>query len=215
MATLDTLDAERRTYAEEISDERRQRVVLQAQLRTARAERAAMEEERDSLREAVLHLIEKGTPCVAQKKQKTRSSRFNSRSMQRLQSLATQRTRVDQSRQYDFFFFGFFLSLPLIRNDRQSNQSRVPSTSSRRRRGPRLHARTQLHCSPHYAKSANASVRRALRPCGASQNSKPSSRGAKRSLRGATRPRQRPPSSHFHVKAPSASCSNLPRVMWR
>ena len=114
-----------------------------------------------------------------------------------------------------FFFFGFFLSLPLIRNDRQSNQSRVPSTSSRRRRGPRLHARTQLHCSPHYAKSANASVQRALRPCGASQNSKPSSRGAKRSLRGATRPRQRPPSSHFHVKAPSASCSNLPRVMWR
>ena len=71
MATLDTLDAERRTYAEEISDERRQRVVLQAQLRTARAERAAMEEERDSLREAVLHLIEKGTPCVAQKKKNT------------------------------------------------------------------------------------------------------------------------------------------------
>ena len=70
MATLDILDAERRTYAEEISDERRQRVVLQAQLRTARAERAAMEEERDSLREAVLHLIEKGTPCVAQKKTK-------------------------------------------------------------------------------------------------------------------------------------------------
>lgn len=103
MATLDTLDAERRTYAEEISDERRQRVVLQAQLRTARAERAAMEEERDSLREAVLHLIEKGTPCVPQKK-KARFSRLNSRSMQRLQSLATQRTRVDQSRQYDFFF---------------------------------------------------------------------------------------------------------------
>lgn len=65
MATLDTLDAERRTYAEEISDERRQRVALQAQLRAARAEPAAMEEERDSLREAVLHLIEKGTSYVA------------------------------------------------------------------------------------------------------------------------------------------------------
>lgn len=63
MATLDTLDAERRTYAEEISDERRQRVALRAQLRAARAERAAMEEERDSLREAVLHLIEKVEVC--------------------------------------------------------------------------------------------------------------------------------------------------------
>ncbi|KAN0138051.1 hypothetical protein V8E53_003940 [Lactarius tabidus] len=63
MVTLDTLDAERRTYAEDISDERRQRVVLQAQLRAARAERAAMEEERDSLREAVLHLIEKVEVC--------------------------------------------------------------------------------------------------------------------------------------------------------
>jgi chromosome segregation ATPase len=68
MATLDTLDAERRTYAEEISDERRQRVALRAQLRAARAERAAMEEERDSLREAVLHLIEKGTSYVVRKK---------------------------------------------------------------------------------------------------------------------------------------------------
>ena len=152
---------------------------------------------------------------ASHKKKKARFSRLNSRSMQRLQSLATQRTRVDQSRQYVFFFFGFFLSLPLIRNDRQSNQSRVPCTSNRRRRGPRLHARTQLHCSPHYAKSANASVQRALRPCGASQNSRPSSHDARRSLRGATRPRRRPPSSHFHVKAPSASCSNLPRVMWR
>lgn len=63
MATLDTLDSERRTYAEEISDERRQRVALQAQLRAARAERAAMEAERDSLREAVLHLIEKVEVC--------------------------------------------------------------------------------------------------------------------------------------------------------
>ena len=60
MATLDTLDSERRAFAEEISDERRQRVALQAQLRTARAERAAMEAERDSSREAVQHLIEKG-----------------------------------------------------------------------------------------------------------------------------------------------------------
>ena len=41
MATLDTLDAERRTYAEDISDERRQRVALQAQVRAARAERIA------------------------------------------------------------------------------------------------------------------------------------------------------------------------------
>ncbi|KAH9173987.1 hypothetical protein EDB89DRAFT_647369 [Lactarius sanguifluus] len=63
MATLDTLDSERRTYAEEISEERRQRVALQAQVRSARAERAAMEEERDSLREAVLHLIEKVELC--------------------------------------------------------------------------------------------------------------------------------------------------------
>ncbi|KAI9435250.1 hypothetical protein H4582DRAFT_2059517 [Lactarius indigo] len=63
MATLDTLDSERRTYAEEISDERRQRVALQAQVRAARAERAAMEAERDSLREAVLHLIEKVEVC--------------------------------------------------------------------------------------------------------------------------------------------------------
>jgi hypothetical protein len=60
MATLDTLDSERRTYSEEISDERRQRVALHAQLRVARAEVAAMEVERDSLRESVLHLIEKG-----------------------------------------------------------------------------------------------------------------------------------------------------------
>jgi hypothetical protein len=67
MATLDTLDAERRTFSEEISDERRQRVALQAQLRAARAERAAMEAELDSLREAVLHLIEKGAFYVAQK----------------------------------------------------------------------------------------------------------------------------------------------------
>ena len=66
MATLDTLDAERRTFSEEIYDERRQRVALQAQLRAARAERAAMEAERDSLREAVLHLIEKGAFNVAQ-----------------------------------------------------------------------------------------------------------------------------------------------------
>lgn len=60
MATLDTLDSERRTYSEEISDERRQRVALHAQLRVARAEVAAMETERDSLRESVLHLVEKG-----------------------------------------------------------------------------------------------------------------------------------------------------------
>ncbi|KAF8266143.1 hypothetical protein EI94DRAFT_231794 [Lactarius quietus] len=63
MATLDTLDEERRTYAKDISDERRQRVTLQAQLRAARAERAAMEAERDSLREAVHHLIEKVEVC--------------------------------------------------------------------------------------------------------------------------------------------------------
>ena len=183
MATLDTLDAERRTYAEDISDERRQRVALQAQLRAARAERAAMEEERDSLREAVLHLIEKGTPCVATKKKNTllTRARLNSRSMQRLQSLATQRTRVDQSRQYVFFFFLSFdyfassHSFSMI----QSRQSRVPFTSSRRRRGPRPHARTLLPCSAHYAKSANASVQRALRPCGASQNSKLSLHGAR------------------------------------
>ena len=60
MATLDTLDSERRACAEEISDERRQRVTLHAQLRVARAEAAAMEVERDSLREGVLHLVEKG-----------------------------------------------------------------------------------------------------------------------------------------------------------
>ena len=60
MATLDTLDTERHAYAEEISDERRQRAALQAQLRVASAERAKMEVERDSLREGVLHLVEKG-----------------------------------------------------------------------------------------------------------------------------------------------------------
>jgi hypothetical protein len=60
MATLDTLDSERHAYAEDISDERRQRVVLQSQLRVASAEKATMEVERDSLREGVLHLIEKG-----------------------------------------------------------------------------------------------------------------------------------------------------------
>ena len=68
MATLDSLDSERREFAEEISDERRQRVALQAQLRTAKAERASMESERDSLREAVLHLIEKGASHFARKK---------------------------------------------------------------------------------------------------------------------------------------------------
>jgi len=60
MATLDTLDSERCTYAEEIAGERSQRVALQAQLRVAKAERAVTEAERDSLREGVLHLIEKG-----------------------------------------------------------------------------------------------------------------------------------------------------------
>ncbi len=60
MATLDTLDTERHAYAEEISDERHQRVALQAQLHVARVERAKMEAERDSLREGWLHLIEKG-----------------------------------------------------------------------------------------------------------------------------------------------------------
>ncbi|KAI0298800.1 hypothetical protein B0F90DRAFT_1731250 [Multifurca ochricompacta] len=63
MATLDTLDSERCTYVKEISDERRQRIALQAQLRAARTERAAMEAERDSLREGVLHLIEKVELC--------------------------------------------------------------------------------------------------------------------------------------------------------
>ena len=60
MATLDILDSDRRAYSEEISDERRQRVALHARLRFARAEVAAMEAERDSLRDGVLHLIEKG-----------------------------------------------------------------------------------------------------------------------------------------------------------
>jgi hypothetical protein len=41
------LDTERRAYAEEISDERRQRVALQAQLRVTSAKRAAIESERD------------------------------------------------------------------------------------------------------------------------------------------------------------------------
>jgi hypothetical protein len=59
MATLDTLDSERHTHAEEISDERRRRVALQAQIRVVSAERAKMEAERDSLREGVLHLIDK------------------------------------------------------------------------------------------------------------------------------------------------------------
>jgi cell division protein FtsB len=60
MATLDTLDSERHAYAEDILDERRQRVALQARLRVASTERAKMEAERDSLRDGVLHLIEKG-----------------------------------------------------------------------------------------------------------------------------------------------------------
>jgi hypothetical protein len=64
MATLDTLDSQRCAYAEEISNERRQCVALQAQLRVARAERTAMEAERDSLRGSVLHLIEKGASRV-------------------------------------------------------------------------------------------------------------------------------------------------------
>ena len=80
--------------------------------------------------------------------------------------------------------FFFFLYLEHFASSRsfsmiQSRQSRVPFTSSRRRRGPRLHARTLLPCSAHYAKSANASVQRALRPCGASQNSKLSLHGAR------------------------------------
>jgi hypothetical protein len=60
MATLDTLDSERHTHAEEISDEQCKRVALLAQIRVASAERAKMETERDSLREGVLHLIDKG-----------------------------------------------------------------------------------------------------------------------------------------------------------
>ena len=64
MATLDTLDSERRTYSEEISYERRQRAALNAQLRVAKADAAATEAERDSLREGVLHLIEKGASCA-------------------------------------------------------------------------------------------------------------------------------------------------------
>ena len=60
MATLDTLDSERHTYAEEISDERRKRIALQAQISVASAERARIEAERDGLREGVLHLIDKG-----------------------------------------------------------------------------------------------------------------------------------------------------------
>ena len=64
MATLDTLDSERRAYAEEISDERCKRVALHTQLRVAKAEATAMEAERDSLREGVLHLVEKGTSCT-------------------------------------------------------------------------------------------------------------------------------------------------------
>lgn len=63
MATLDTLDSERHAYAEDISDERRQRVALQAQLRIASAERVKMEAERDSLRESMSHLIEKVEVC--------------------------------------------------------------------------------------------------------------------------------------------------------
>ncbi|KAI9450947.1 hypothetical protein F5148DRAFT_567054 [Russula earlei] len=63
MATLDVLDSERCAYTEEISHERSQRVALQAQLGVARAEKAVMESERDSLREGVLHLIEKVEVC--------------------------------------------------------------------------------------------------------------------------------------------------------
>ena len=115
MATLDTLDAERRTYAEEISDERRQRVVLQAQLRTARAERAAMEEERDSLREAVLHLIEKGTPCVSPKKK--HPLHVSTVEVCNDYSLWPHSGLASTSLASMIFFFGFFLLLPLIRND--------------------------------------------------------------------------------------------------
>jgi hypothetical protein len=61
MATLDTLDSERRAYSEEISDERRKCVALHAQLRVAKARATAMEAERDSIREGVLHWVEKGT----------------------------------------------------------------------------------------------------------------------------------------------------------
>ncbi|KAI0259366.1 hypothetical protein BC834DRAFT_974334 [Gloeopeniophorella convolvens] len=63
MATLDVLDSERRAHAGEVSDARYQCSVLQAQVRAARAERTAMEVERDSLREAVMHLIEKVELC--------------------------------------------------------------------------------------------------------------------------------------------------------
>ncbi len=95
MATLDTLDSERRAYAEEISEERRQHVTLQGQVRAARAQRAAMEAERDSLREAVLHLIEKGTFIT--KKETSPDIAYSSRGVQRLQSLAPQRSHINQS----------------------------------------------------------------------------------------------------------------------
>jgi hypothetical protein len=53
-------------FPREISDERRQCIALQAQLHASRAEQAMMEAEHESLCEADLHIIEKGTFYVAQ-----------------------------------------------------------------------------------------------------------------------------------------------------
>ena len=118
-------------------------------------------------------------------------------------------------------FFLLLCNWSFIRDDSQSHPSPVACTSSRRRRGPLLHARTPPHSSPHYARSVSASAQLAQLPCGALQNSRPSSHGARRSSRRGTRPCQRwhrppaqaPPFRPSHATARSASCSSPPRGM--
>jgi hypothetical protein len=100
------------------------------------------------------------------------------------------------------FFF------PSYADHRQFPPNRVPYTSKRRRHGPRLHAHTPLRSSPDYARSASASARRALRPCDASRNSRPSSPGARWSSRGYTRQCRRRRSRLCRATAPSARCSS-------
>jgi hypothetical protein len=87
-------------FPRETSDERRQCVALPAQLHASRAERATMEAEHESLCEADLRLIEKGTFYVAQYNHTL--TRSYSRSVQRLQPLATRQTCVDKSGQCIF-----------------------------------------------------------------------------------------------------------------
>jgi hypothetical protein len=61
LSTLDALDALRLSHAEELQEEVRARGELGSKLRRHRHGMRALEGERDSLRDAVLQLVEKGT----------------------------------------------------------------------------------------------------------------------------------------------------------